>query len=750
MDFKNSKYIYKSLGVVLMAVGLIVIIGWLFKLIAIVQVISNAAPMQFNTALCFFLSGLSLLFYNEKKYIFISVLSFAIALIPCLTLIEYWFGLNIGIDQFFIEPFINAKTSAPGRMAPNTALCFLLFSLFLYLSQKRFNRFPFLMMILPSILGVLGLISIIGYVFNVEQAYAWGALTHMAIHTAIGFVLLAIASCLLIFSNSQLSNPLLATLLDYSIFLSTVLFFLVLWLVVRINYISTIKHETENQISIINAKLSVEIKRDVEAIIRLFARYRSNSYTNPSAFNQDVNYYFKHMGSLESLSFRNKGRIVSLTNPFSQDNEKVSSKACPISKLSFTQLNPAINEQSGYLCIQSGASSAAISLKQIVIQFFQQSHGRFMISLQHEGEVFYQQDISNKEHGIFWSQTSPLNIYGNNWSLTVTPTVEYVKETIGRIPLLIFCLGCSISLLVLFLLQYKRKLTAQEKALLSAEAVKTSILNSTLEGVIGVNHTFKVYFMNKSAQKLLDVKFNHEKDISLNKLIRISNHDDNIITNIKKSLVAGNSVKEEAEITLINKEKIIPVSYSTSPIIEGNDISGAIIVFSDNTQRKIYEEKLKTLALYDTLTKIPNRFSIMAHLEEVIARAQRHHITFSACFIDINKFKAINDNYGHHVGDKALQHVAKVITSVIRKNDFFGRLAGDEFCLILDGIHLENDIQRVYDKIYKALETPLIFENGSFQISLSIGSISYTNESTPEELLIKADKVMYAMKKNNT
>lgn len=82
--------------------------------------------------------------------------------------------------------------------------------------------------------------------------------------------------------------------------------------------------------------------------------------------------------------------------------------------------------------------------------------------------------------------------------------------------------------------------------------------------------------------------------------------------------------------------------------------------------------------------------------------------------------------------------MANLITNIIRKNDFFGRLAGDEFCLIIDRINLENNINGVVTKIYKALEAPPIFENGSLQISLSIGSISYTNETTPEELLIKS------------
>lgn len=747
MDFKRLKYIYKLIGLALIPASVLMIFGWLFQWIFMVRVIPNAPPILFNTALCFCLSGLSLLLYSEKKSSVFTVLIWAISLLPCLRLIEYFSDLSIGVDQIFT--IINSDNVRQYKMAPETAVSFMLFSLFLYLSQKTFKRFHFLM-ILPGIWGILGLINIVGYVLDTDQVSLWGILTQMPILTAMGFLLLAIASCLLLLSNTQLSDLQLDTLLDYAVFLSTVFFFLMLWLVVRVNYINTIKHEVEDQLDVINAKLSVEIERDIEAIIRLFSRYSSKSYSNPHAFDQDVDYYFKDMSFLESLSFDNRGDTVTFTNPLSKDNKVSGNKLCPIlSKLTSIQWLPVISGQSGYLCIQNNEAAAAINLKQIITQISQQNQWRFMISLQQNGKIFYQGTINNKTYERFWGKTEHMAIYGHNWSLTVTPTAEYVKKSIGRIPLLIFILAASISFLILFLLRYRRRLIVQKKALLSAEAVKTSVLNSTVEGMLGVNHSLKIYFMNQSAQKLLDVTHVPDKDIFLNHLITTSNSEDNIIRNVKKTLLSGDSIKKETEITLINDDKTISVSYSSSPIMEQGVISGAIIVFSDNTQRKIYEEELKKLALYDSLTQLPNRFRLITHLQEVIVRAQRHQIPFSLCFIDIDNFKAINDNYGHHIGDKALQYVANIITHVIRSNDFFGRLSGDEFCLIMEGINSEEDIDKVLVKIYKALETPMTFEHGALRISLSIGSISYSDEATPEELLNKADKLMYAKKKNN-
>lgn len=755
MDVKHlqrkPELLLKLLSLILMIISIVIMYGWLLKIPFLVQITPYSASMQFNTALCFALSGLALMLYDKNKTIVTNLLSLIIIGISGLTLVEYWYDLNFGLDNFFIEPFIDFKTSSPGRMGPNTAVCFVLFGLFIFLSQIEWHRLFFGVIFFPCVFGILGLISIIGYLFNVQQAYAWGALTPMAIHTAIGFILLSMASFLLLQSKKDVSKKRLSTLFDYTIFSSLLLFFLILWQVVSINYVATLKNEATNQLSLINAKLSVETQRDIEAIIRLFARYSAKSYSNTNAFSNDVNYYFKHMPALTLLHIDTQGQTLTLKNPFIKDHDKKEAINCPFtSKSTPSMALPTINEKSGYLCIQSNEISAAINLKKIMALFLKNNSKNFIISLKHDGKLYYQNTPMYQGYEDFWGKTEYINLYGSNWSITAYPTHEYIQKSIGKIPNLILFLGIAISFLVLFLLTYRRKLIAKEKALLSAEVIKTTILNSTLEGVLGVNDTLQVYFMNKSAQALLGITFDNQKDIPLDELIKthqFSAEADNILSNIKKSLHIGKSVKENSDIILKNNGKQLSVSYSSSPIIEENDIVGAIIVFADNTERQLYEEKLKALALYDPLTNLPNRFNIISHLTEVIARAKRHQIKFSLCFIDINKFKSINDTHGHHVGDLALQYIANLITSIIRKNDFFGRLSGDEFCLILDKIYLQSDIDNVLKKINDALKTPFIFDDGSLSISLSIGVISYTNENSAEELLIKADEAMYLQKK---
>jgi PAS domain S-box-containing protein len=175
-------------------IGFLVIIGWYLEAPELIQINKAFVPMQYNTALGFLLAGISLLLSIVQKKKAAFIFGLLVTLIGLLTLVEYIFGLELKIDQFFMEHYITVETSHPGRMAPNTALCFFLtgFILIIYNSsilKKNTNK------IISSqgfLILFLGTFAFIGYFIEFEAAYGWGKLTKMAIHTAFGFMVLAI------------------------------------------------------------------------------------------------------------------------------------------------------------------------------------------------------------------------------------------------------------------------------------------------------------------------------------------------------------------------------------------------------------------------------------------------------------------------------------------------------------------------------------------------------------------------------
>jgi GGDEF domain-containing protein len=108
-------------------------------------------------------------------------------------------------------------------------------------------------------------------------------------------------------------------------------------------------------------------------------------------------------------------------------------------------------------------------------------------------------------------------------------------------------------------------------------------------------------------------------------------------------------------------------------------ISHFVAVFSDISERKASEERIRYLAQHDALTGLPNRFTLAVHLEHALARAERAGEKVGLMFIDLDNFKTLNDTLGHPIGDLLLCEVARRITSAVRKSDIVARIGGDEF-----------------------------------------------------------------------
>jgi len=159
--------------------------------------------------------------------------------------------------------------------------------------------------------------------------------------------------------------------------------------------------------------------------------------------------------------------------------------------------------------------------------------------------------------------------------------------------------------------------------------------------------------------------------------------------------------------------------------------------------------KIKKIAFYDTLTGIPNRALIYALLEKEIQKAERHGTHFALFFIDLDNFKAINDSYGHSIGDKVLVEFTQRLQATLRESDTIGRLGGDEFLLIAPDIQDTKAMHVLADKIVKLFVEPLrIDEYNAIRLSCSIGISCYPHDATSMEELIKdADQAMYSIKK---
>ncbi|MDD2712763.1 MAG: diguanylate cyclase [Simplicispira sp.] len=167
----------------------------------------------------------------------------------------------------------------------------------------------------------------------------------------------------------------------------------------------------------------------------------------------------------------------------------------------------------------------------------------------------------------------------------------------------------------------------------------------------------------------------------------------------------------------------------------------------DITERKQAQAKLDHLAHYDLLTNLPNRSLFMDRVERGMALAKRHGSLLALLFIDLDKFKPINDAWGHAVGDLVLQEVARRMQSCVRESDTVSRVGGDEFIVLLLNLASAQDALQVAEKMRVALKEPMLLDGKTLSVSSCIGVALYPEHGqTQMQLSRQADAAMYQAK----
>ncbi|MEA2326986.1 MAG: hypothetical protein QOE68_1945, partial [Thermoanaerobaculia bacterium] len=194
---------------------------------------------------------------------------------------------------------------------------------------------------------------------------------------------------------------------------------------------------------------------------------------------------------------------------------------------------------------------------------------------------------------------------------------------------------------------------------------------------------------------------------------------------------------------LRNDASLFPQEISLTSIEGG----GMVAVVRDITERTYAEEQIKHLAYHDALTTLPNRLLFKDRVTVAISHAQRHESRVSVLFLDLDRFKVINDSLGHNIGDQLLQAVAARVQSCVRDSDTVARLGGDEFTLLLPELTHAEDAALVAQKILEAVRYPFHIEGREFYITTSIGISVFPEDGPDAETLIKsADTAMYQAK----
>lgn len=197
----------------------------------------------------------------------------------------------------------------------------------------------------------------------------------------------------------------------------------------------------------------------------------------------------------------------------------------------------------------------------------------------------------------------------------------------------------------------------------------------------------------------------------------------------------------------------VTVTLHGIPIVGRGSAKGRYLglygVARDISERKRAEEIISFQAFHDQLTQLPNRVLFKDRLELAIAQCQRRSSSLAVMFIDVDRFKLVNDSYGHAEGDMLLRGIANRILSTLRRGDTLARLGGDEFTILLPDISQPEDAEIIGRKVLDALDEPLSLSHGEFRATVSVGISIYPRDgNTAEALTQHADIAMYQVKRS--
>jgi diguanylate cyclase (GGDEF)-like protein/PAS domain S-box-containing protein len=202
---------------------------------------------------------------------------------------------------------------------------------------------------------------------------------------------------------------------------------------------------------------------------------------------------------------------------------------------------------------------------------------------------------------------------------------------------------------------------------------------------------------------------------------------------------------------IINRRKsgeIYPEWLSIVAVDEpGGHATRYIGLFSDITERKREEERIRRLAHYDVLTGLPNRILFGDHMQRALARVHRRGCEMAVLYLDLDRFKPVNDHYGHAFGDRVLTEAARRMALCMRDTDTITRRGGDEFVATLESPDAKDTAALVSRKLIEAVSRPYLIEGQQICIGASIGVAVYPDDGAdPDTLLASADAALYAAK----
>jgi diguanylate cyclase (GGDEF)-like protein/PAS domain S-box-containing protein len=804
------------LGAALIVLGGMTTLGWLLHVPIMVMIVDGLLPMVLTTGLCFLAAGIALtLTRTELRPVRWARqgIGAAMVVLCSLILIEHLLDLRLGVDFAPLHAWYEYGNTRPGRMAPNTATGFILAGAAIYLSSHvRRRGHAVAVILLTFLLLAVGLTGLVGYLLNPELLFNWARSARMAAHTAVGMIGCAIglwaswSRSSWYLSEQYFQEAGKIRLLSAAIFIiSTITIGLSGFALLQ----GSLEQAAQTRLEAIingrgpwfnamvndahrNAAVALDLSGLRQRGIALLDKPRQGAQLAPVAAGSAVLVQSGYRG----LVLNNADGVVvhaagtfkaapelsaplnadgSMTLVWDQDfllrsrlplvrdgkllGQIVIDHPLPALQAALFNTGKLGGSAEIAVCVDRGRQLMCFpntkNARPFAVARRAPPAQPLPMELALDGEhgvahgIDYQGNNVLAAHGQlapklgFVAKQSTAEAYaGIRRSLQVGAPVIFGVSLLGAI-ILISQLSPLVS-----------KMRASEQAAADAAAEMESIMAAAGDGIVIIDDAGRITSINIAACRIFgywsgDV-VGQDAVMLMPSAVRGGRREDDSLFatgGMAHLLGAPNSLVQG----LRKGGEQFPLEVSINMVTLATRTLFVAIV-RDITVRKEMEDRLSHLAQFDTLTGLPNRALFMDRLGTALARARRTQGALALMFLDLDGFKAVNDNFGHEGGDVLLQQVSERLLSQVRSSDTVARLAGDEFTVILENFSQPlEDAVMVAQKIVDAMQASFRIQGREARVTVSIGLIIHDTdqeELSLAELMRRADDEMYAVKRD--
>lgn len=522
---KNASLVLKVGSLLVALMGFAVLVGWYTKQQFLIQIHHSFAPMQYNTALCFLLSGLGFFLLAKNKIITPAIFGFTVLAFGLLTMLEYVFDIDIGIDQMFMDHYITTKTSHIGRMAPNTAMCFMLMGLALLLGslltnqQVRKNSLRFV----AAITAVLGGVTIGAYVLGLEENYGWTNLTRMALHASMGFLTLGVSIFFYTYDKKFFSKTISSNSQGFavrvSLFASIVLllFSFLLWEEVSKSENEYIKQKIANEQLLLASSISSDMNHSIRALKRMGQRWEVDGGTPYEKWKIDAKNYIEDSDAISSIEWVDKNYFVRWAIPIKDNESAIGYNIVmdeEISKIVYDaadsmapRLTSKVNIAQGY---DAFIAYIPLNVKNKFAGFIAGVYDIdkfFDIAIHSKNKENFHITITDGDGALYFSGNAletkfsakkDIEIYNRTWSILLTPKKLYLNSQRSKLPEIILITGSLLSIMLCAAIYYGLLSRGNNKLLQDANSFMGLIMESNPDFVFVKDKELRILQANQA------------------------------------------------------------------------------------------------------------------------------------------------------------------------------------------------------------------------------------------------------------